>query len=131
MLLAGFSWPFLYAVKLGQVGPLLFLLFAVGWRYLDRPVVLGVTGALGAAIKIQPGLVLAWALLTRRWTAVAVGAAVLGLLAVAATLVAGFGAWSDFVSLMGRVSDPITTPHNFTRGCRGLPGGRAAGRSPR
>ena len=28
VLLAGLSWPFLYAVKLGQVGPLLFLLFA-------------------------------------------------------------------------------------------------------
>ena len=49
---------------------------------------------------------LAWALLTRRWAAAAVGAAVLGLLAVAATLVAGIGAWSDFLLLMGRVSDP-------------------------
>ncbi len=116
ILLAGCSWPFLYAVKLGQVGPLLFLTFAVGWRYLERPVVLGVTGGLGAAIKIQPGIVLAWALLTRRWAAVAVGAAVLAVLAVVATLVAGPGAWSDFLLLMGRVSDPITTPHNFTPG---------------
>ena len=56
VLLAGLSWPFLYAVKLGQVGPLLFLLFAVGWRWLDDPVRLGAEhGALGAAIKIQPG----------------------------------------------------------------------------
>ncbi len=73
VLLAGLSWPFLYNVKLGQVGPLLFLVFAVGWRNLDRPAVLGLTGAIGAAIKIQPGLVLAWALLTRRWAAVVVG----------------------------------------------------------
>ena len=36
------SWPFLYAIKLGQVGPILFLLFAIGWRWVDtRPVVLG------------------------------------------------------------------------------------------
>jgi alpha-1,2-mannosyltransferase len=116
VLLAGCSWPFLYAVKLGQVGPLLFFLFAVGWRHLDRPVVLGLTGALGAAIKIQPGLVLAWALLTRRWAAVAVGAVVLAVLAVAATPVAGQGSWSDFLLLIGRVSDPITTPHNVTPG---------------
>ncbi len=116
VLLAGCSWPFLYAVKLGQVGPLLFLLFAVGWRYLDRPVVLGVTGAMGATIKIQPGLVLAWALMTRRWSAVAVGAVALAVLAALATLVAGFPAWSDFLLLMSRVSDPITTPHNFTPG---------------
>ena len=32
VLLAGLSWPFLYAVKLGQVGPILYLLFAAGWR---------------------------------------------------------------------------------------------------
>ena len=32
VLLAGLSWPFAYAIKLGQVGPLLFLTFAIGWR---------------------------------------------------------------------------------------------------
>ncbi len=116
VLLAGQSWPFLYAIKLGQVGPLLFLLFVAGWRWLDRPVVLGVTGALGAAIKLQPGLVLAWGLLTRRWAAVTTGAAVLLGLAVAATLLAGGQSWTDFWVLVGRVSDPIATPHNVTPG---------------
>ena len=116
VLLAGLSWPFLYNVKLGQVGPLLFLLFAVGWRSLERPAILGLTGALGAAIKIQPGLVLAWAVLTRRWTAVLVGGAVLVALAAAATMLAGSGSWTDFLAIIGRVNDPITTPHNFTPG---------------
>ena len=41
VLLAGLSWPFAYAIKLGQVGPILFLLFAIGWRWLDDPVRLG------------------------------------------------------------------------------------------
>jgi hypothetical protein len=41
---------------------------------------------------------------------------VLLLLAAAATLLAGAGAWSDFLTLIGRVSDPITTSHNFTPG---------------
>ena len=72
VLLAGLSWPFLYAVKLGQVGPILYLLFAAGWRGIPEPVVLGVSGALGAAIKIQPGLILLWAFLTGRTRAVAV-----------------------------------------------------------
>jgi hypothetical protein len=116
VLLAGLSWPFLYAVKLGQVGPLLFLLMAIGWRWMGRGPMLGATGALGATIKIQPGLILAWALLTRRWTAVLAGAAVLVGLAALATLLAGAGAWTDFLSLITRVSDPITTPHNFTPG---------------
>ena len=116
ILLAGLSWPFVYAVKLGQVGPLLFLLFAIGWRWLERPVVLGGALALGTAIKLQPGLVLAWAVLARRWLTVVVGVAVLVVLAGVAMLLAGPAAWSDFVQLVGRVGDPITTAHNTTPG---------------
>jgi hypothetical protein len=116
LLLAGLSWPFLYAVKLGQVGPLLFLLYAIGWRWLDNGPVLGVSGALGAAIKIQPGLVLAWALFTRRWLAVVCGGIALAVLASVAALVAGPQAWLDFFTLIGRVTDPITTPGNVTPG---------------
>src|SRR4051794_30777552 len=116
VLLAGLSWPFVYAIKLGQVGQLLYLLFAIGWRWLDNGPVLGVAGALGASIKIQPGLVLAWALLTRRWSAVVTGGIVLIVLALAATLVAGPQSWADFFTLIGRVTDPITTPHNVTPG---------------
>ena len=41
VLLGGLSWPLAYSLKLGQVGPLLFLLFAAGWRWLDRPGRLG------------------------------------------------------------------------------------------
>ncbi len=116
VLLAGWSFPFVYAVKLGQVGPVLFLLFAIGWRGLERPVAVGLSGALGAAIKLQPGLVLAWALLTRRYRAVVIGAIALLVLAGLSVLLAGFGAWPDFLSLLRTVSDPITTPHNFTPG---------------
>lgn len=116
VLLAGLSWPFAYAVKLGQVGPILFLLFAIGWRWLDDPIRVGASAALGTAIKLQPAIIFVWAALTRRWAAVAVGAVVLGVLAIAATAIAGPGAWSDFVTLVRQVGDPITTPHNFTPG---------------
>ena len=116
VLLAGLSWPFVYNIKLGQVGPLLILLFAIGWRGLDRELPVGVAGGGGAAIKLQPAIVLVWALLTRRWTAAIVGAGVLAGLAVVATVIVGLGAWSDFVALITRVNDPITTPHNFTPG---------------
>lgn len=117
LLLAGLSWPVAYALKLGQVGPLLLLLFAIGWRWLDRPAAVGGTAAAGAIVKIQPGIVLVWALLTRRWTAVAIGAGLLVVAAAAATLVTGgFGVWSDYLALLGNVSDPITTPRNFTPG---------------
>jgi hypothetical protein len=131
ILLAGLSWPLAYAFKLGQVGPLLFLLFAMGWRWLDRPLALGGSAAAGAIVKIQPGLVLAWALITRRWGAVAIGAVILVVAAAVATLITGgLTVWSDYVAVLRNVSDPISTPHNFTPGAvayqLGLPTGPAA-----
>jgi hypothetical protein len=116
VLLAGLSWPFAYAVKLGQVGPLLYLLFAIGWRWLDEPIRLGISMGLGAAIKLQPAILFVWAAATGRWRAIGVGVAVVAGLAVLATAIAGTGTWSDFVTLVRQVGDPITTPHNFTPG---------------
>jgi hypothetical protein len=116
VLLAGLSFPFVYGIKLGQVGPILLLLMAIGWRWIDSPIRLGASAALGAAIKLQPGLILAWALLTRRIAAVVAGVGVLVVLAVLATVLAGTGASSDFLTLVRTVSDPITTPQNLTPG---------------
>ena len=116
VLLAGLSFPFVYAIKLGQVGPVLFLAFAVGWRWLENPVWLGVSAALGAAIKLQPGVILVWALLSRRFMAVAAGVAVLAVLAVVASLLAGLTSWPDFLTLIRTVSDPIATHQNLTPG---------------
>ena len=128
LLLAGLSWPVAYALKLGQVGPLLLLLFAVAWRFLDRPVAVGAVGAIGAIVKIQPGIVLLWAIITRRFRAVAVGAAILVVAAVATTVIlGGVGVWQDYVALLRNVSDPITTPHNFTPGAAAYQAGATAG----
>lgn len=116
LLLAGLSWPLAYALKLGQVGPLLYLAFAIAWRWLDDPARLGVSSAIGAAVKLQPGLAFVWALLSGRWRAAVWGAIVLGSLAVLATLVAGARAWTDFLTLLGQVADPIQTERNLTPG---------------
>jgi alpha-1,2-mannosyltransferase len=116
LLLAGLSWPFVYAIKLGQVGPLLFLTFAVGWRWMDNPARLGLSAAIGTAIKIQPGLILVWAVLTRRLRAAVIGFVALLILAVVATLIAGLASWGDFLTLMRQVVDPIRTERNMTPG---------------
>ncbi|MEO8462900.1 MAG: glycosyltransferase family 87 protein [Chloroflexota bacterium] len=116
LLLGGISWPLVYAIKLGQVGPILLLTFAIGWRWMDRPWRLGAATALGTAIKIQPALVFAWALVTGRRRAVVAGLTVLGVLALLATIVAGPSSWIDQATLLARVSRPIDTPHNMTPG---------------
>lgn len=116
LLLAGLSWPVLYGLKLGQVGALLLLVFAAGWRGLDRAPVLGGAAAIGAAVKLQPGILLAWALLVGRRRSVVAGVAVLAVLAAAATVVTGPAAWGDLVILLSRVTDPVTTPGNVTPG---------------
>ncbi len=114
--LAALSLPFLYSVKLGQVGPLLFLLFAIGWRGLGRPLPLGLSIAAGAFVKVQPALLFAWLAITRRWRALAVGLVACAGAAIAATLLTGFATWSDYAALLARVSQPITTPKNMTPG---------------
>ena len=116
VLLAGLSWPFVYAIKLGQVGPILFLTFAAAWRWLDDPVRFGFAGALGAAIKIQPGILFGWALLTRRWRHIVVGTIVLAALSILAIAIAGVSAWGDFLTLARRLADPIDTERNLTPG---------------
>jgi len=116
LLLGGLDWPVLYGLRLGQVSALLFLLFALSWRWMDRPGRFGLTAALGALVKLQPGLLLAWAVLTHRWRAVAVGVVVLLLAGGVSTVVIGPQAWVDYADLVRSVSNPITTPHNFTPG---------------
>jgi alpha-1,2-mannosyltransferase len=125
ILLAALDWPFLYSMKLGQVGPILFLLFAIGWRALDRPghpcgprdrVALGASIGLGALVKVQPGLLIGWAILTARWRVAVVAIAVVVAGALVATALLGTQPWFDYPALLGRVSSPITTPHNFTPG---------------
>jgi hypothetical protein len=128
LLLAGLSWPVAYALKLGQVGPLLMLVFAIVWRWLDRTDAVGAAAAFGTIVKIQPGILLVWALLTRRYAAVAVGVGILLAAALVATVVlGGIGVWQDYVALVRNVSDPITTPHNFTPGSTAYQAGVPAG----
>ena len=114
--LGAIDWPFLYSIKLGQVGPILLLLFAIGWRALDRPTALGASIGLGALVKVQPALLVGWAALTGRWRAIVVAAIVVAAGAAIALAVAGLQPWLDYPSLLGRVASPLTTPHNFTPG---------------
>jgi alpha-1,2-mannosyltransferase len=116
VLLAAVSFPFLYAVKLGQVGPLLYLAFAIGWRWIDRARATGLAVAAGSLAKLQPALLFGWMIVTRRWRALAVGLAAVAVVVAATTVLVGVSAWSDYVALLGRINKPITTPQNLSFG---------------
>lgn len=116
VVLAALDWPFLYSVKLGQVEPLLFLGFAAAWRWMDRPGVVGVATAIGALMKVQPGLLGVWALATRRYRAVVVAVVAALALAGAASLVTGLAAWVTYADLLRHLGGTLSTPHNFAPG---------------
>jgi alpha-1,2-mannosyltransferase len=116
LLLAALSWPLVYAIKLGQVGPMLLLIFAIAWRWMDRPWALGLASGIGTIIKLQPALLIGWAVVTGRRRAALIGVAVVAVLSLIATMVAGPQAWLEEASLLGRVSQPIETPHAYGLG---------------
>lgn len=116
LLLAGLDWPVLYSLKLGQVGPILLLLFVLGWRWLDRPADLGGTITAGTLIKVQPALLAVWAVLAGRPRAAAIAAGLVVVVVLATLPLVGVSAWTDYVAIIRSVSEPITTPHNFTPG---------------
>jgi hypothetical protein len=120
LLLAGLSWPVVYTLKLGQVTPLLFVLAVLGWRAVEDDRrggddALGGTAGLGAAVKLQPGLVLLWAAVAGRWRAVVSGAVVIAILAVLGTVLAGPSTWVDYVKVFNQNLEQIIQP-NVTPG---------------
>jgi hypothetical protein len=116
ILLAGMvSWPFIFGVRIGQVGPILYLLFALGWRFLDRPGIVGTAIALGTLVKLQPAVVLGWLLLRRSWAALLAAGVTLALVVGVAALV-GLGQWLDLATLLRNLSDALTVPTNLSLG---------------
>ncbi len=116
VIVAALDWPLLYAVKLGQVEPLLFLGFAAAWRGMDRPGVVGLVTALGALVKVQPGLLGIWALATGRYRAAFVAGIAALALAAAAAIVTGLGVWATYADLVRGLGGNLSTPHNFAPG---------------
>ena len=113
LLLAACSWPLVYAIKLGQVGPVLLLLFAIGWRWLERPLALGLAGGVGTVIKLQPALLIGWALVTGRRRAALIAVAIAGVARGRRDRRGRPQSWLDEASLLGRVSRPVLTPNAF------------------
>ncbi len=116
LLVGGLTWPVLYAVKLGQVGPVLVLLFALAWRWIDRPAPLGLSIAAGTLVKLQPALLIPWALVARRRRAAAIAVAVLFASFLASLPFVGLGTWGDYFALVRGIGATVDTPHAVSVG---------------
>lgn len=104
---AGTSWPVLFAIKVGALGPFLLLIFALAWRWLNRPVRLAASTAVGAFAKVLPALLGVWMLLTRRYRAAAYA---MGLAAVVSIpwMLIWPGHWIDWLAVERVVTSTVT-----------------------
>ena len=117
VLLAGLSWPFVYAVKLGQVGPILFLCFAIGWRWIDRPV--AARGGDRASARSSSSSRRSCSSGPRSPGAGQRSGSASPSIAAAALVATGRlrpRSWAAWLTILRSISAPITTPHNFTPG---------------
>jgi alpha-1,2-mannosyltransferase len=117
LLLGAIGWPLIFGVRIGQVGPILYLVFAVAWRYLDRPIPLGASIAVGTMVKLQPALLLVWLAARRAWTAI-VAAVAVGVAIVLVAAVLGLGDWIGLASVLRAVSNALALPANVSIGAR-------------
>ena len=115
LLLGAIGWPLIFGVRIGQVAPILYLVFAFAWRSLDRPAPLGISVAIGALAKLQPGVLAVWLVTRRAWRALAV-AAVTAIGVVAAAALVGLGDWRGLVTVLRATTDAVTVPTNLAVG---------------
>jgi hypothetical protein len=109
------SWPLNFGVRIGQVGPILYLVFALGWRYLDRPGALGTVLGIGSLVKLQPALLVVWLFVQREWRAIAAMFATIAAIVVGAAAI-GLTDWVDFVTVTRNLSSALTVPGNLAVG---------------
>lgn len=98
------SWPFVYGLELGAVGPLLVLGAAAMWRWRNRLWAPALGLASIVVTKVFPFPLAIWMLATRRYRALAL-TIVLGVSAtVAAWAVLGFAGLAEYPRMLGDAS---------------------------
>ena len=98
------SWPFIFGLFLGAIGPFLVLGAGVAWRWRERLWAPALAIATIVAVKVFPWTLGVWLLITRRYRA----AAVAGLIGLALTLAAwaliGFQDLAQYPRMLSEVS---------------------------
>lgn len=98
------SWPFLYSICLGEVGPLLVLGTGIAWRWRDRlwPPALAIAGIV--ALKLFPWTLGAWLAITRRFRTLALSVCVCLVVTLGAWALIGFQGLTEYPRMLSDIS---------------------------
>lgn len=102
--LVAVSWPFVYGLYLGTVGPLLVLGAGVAWRWRERlwPPALALASIV--ALKIFPWAIACWLWVTGRRRAFALAVAACAALTLGAWAAIGFDGLAQYPAMLSNVS---------------------------
>jgi hypothetical protein len=98
------SWPFLYGLVLGAIGPLIVLGAAAAWRWRGRVVAPALALATIVALKIFPWTLAVWLLVTRRWRTLAWTVALTALLTFGAWAIIGFDSLAAYPRMLSNAT---------------------------
>jgi hypothetical protein len=102
--LALVSWPFVFALSLGALGPLLVLGAGIAWRWRDRLWPPAIAVAAIVVVKIFPWPLGIWLLMTRRFKALALAVALATAVTLAAWAAIGFAGLAQYPQMLSNLS---------------------------
>lgn len=102
--LALISWPFLFSLDLGAVGPILLLGCAVVWRTRDRLWPPAIALAAIVVAKLFPWPLALWLLITKRFRALALAVALGVAVTVLAWATIGFAGLAQYPQMLSNLS---------------------------
>jgi hypothetical protein len=98
------SWPCVFALDLGALGPLLVLGIGVSWHWRDHVLKPAIAIASIVVAKVFPWPVAVWLLITRRWRAFALACAIGAVATFAAWAVIGFDGMAQYPRMLSELS---------------------------
>jgi hypothetical protein len=98
------SWPFLYGLDLGALGPLLVLGAGIAWRWRDRLWPPAIALASIVVAKVFPWPLGIWLLVTKRFRTLALAVVIGGVACFAAWAVIGFDGLAQYPRMLSNLS---------------------------
>ena len=98
------SWPFMFGIELGALGPLLVLGVGIAWRWRDRLWPPAIALASIVVAKVFPWPLGIWLLVTRRFRTLALAVAIGGIVTFAAWAVIGFDGLTEYPRMLSNLT---------------------------